>query len=77
MDGSILQSESLETLEWASVCKQLSALASTSMGFSTAQKARVPIGRSKEESQKLLNQMAAAVDAIATIGSPPSDFSIV
>ncbi|KAM2366403.1 uncharacterized protein LOC126587204 [Malus sylvestris] len=72
-----LQSETLETLEWASVCKQLSALASTAMGFSTAQKARVPVGRTKEESQKLLDQTAAAVDAIAAVGSPPSDFSAI
>ncbi|KAM5588263.1 hypothetical protein ABKV19_006614 [Rosa sericea] len=69
-----LQSETLEILEWPSVCNHLSALASTSMGSSAAQKAQIPFGKSKSESQKLLDQTAAAVSAIAAIGSPPSDF---
>ncbi|XP_050369996.1 uncharacterized protein LOC126788077 [Argentina anserina] len=69
-----LQSETLEILEWASVCNRLSALASTSMGFSAAHKAQIPLGKSKSESQKLLDQTAAAVSAIAAIGSPPPDF---
>ncbi|XP_024198796.2 endonuclease MutS2 isoform X2 [Rosa chinensis] len=68
-----LQSETLEILEWPSVCNHLSALASTSMGFSAAQKAQIPFGKSKSESQKLLDQTAAAVSAIAAIGSPPPD----
>ncbi|KAH0985665.1 hypothetical protein GBA52_012842 [Prunus armeniaca] len=72
-----LQSETLEILEWASVCKQLSALAFTAMGFSAAQEAHIPVGRSKEESQKLLDQTTAAVDAITMAGSPPSDFSAI
>ncbi|XP_008225081.1 PREDICTED: endonuclease MutS2 [Prunus mume] len=72
-----LQSETLEILEWASVCKQLSALAFTAMGFSAAQEAHIPVGRSQEESQKLLDQTTAAVDAITMAGSPPSDFSAI
>ncbi|XP_004295632.1 PREDICTED: mutS2 protein-like [Fragaria vesca subsp. vesca] len=72
-----LQSETLEILEWASVCDRLSALASTSMGFSAAQNARIPLGKSKSESLKLLDQTAAAISAIAEIGSPPSDFHSV
>lgn len=47
------------------------------MGVSAAHKAQIPFGKSKEESQKLLNQTAAAVDAVATIGSPPSDFQSI
>lgn len=47
------------------------------MGVSAAHKAQIRFGKSKEESQKLLNQTAAAVDAVATIGSPPSDFQSI
>lgn len=47
------------------------------MGFSAAQEAYIPVGRSKEESQKLLDQTTAAVDAITMAGSPPSDFSAI
>ncbi|GAB2301176.1 hypothetical protein Dimus_035211 [Dionaea muscipula] len=56
-----LQRETLEVLEWGRVCKQLSAFTSTSMGRSTAQNRGVLIGRSLEESQRLLNQTGAAL----------------
>lgn len=56
-----LQTETLETLEWPSLCKQLSAFTSTTMGFAAAQNGRIPLGRSPEESRKLLDQTAAAV----------------
>ncbi|PON36777.1 Endonuclease MutS [Parasponia andersonii] len=72
-----LQAETLELLEWGSLCKQLSAFTSTSTGFSTAQSASIPFGRSQEESQNLLDQTAAAVEAVTVMGSPPSDFSAI
>ncbi|XP_031130502.1 uncharacterized protein LOC116032193 [Ipomoea triloba] len=56
-----LQSETLEILEWPAVCSQLAAFTSTSMGLSTAQSARIPLGRSPEESRRLLAQTSAAV----------------
>lgn len=45
------------------------------MGFSTAQKARIPLGRSREESQKLLDQTAAAMSVLDVVGFRPSEFS--
>ncbi|KAK6124335.1 hypothetical protein DH2020_041905 [Rehmannia glutinosa] len=65
-----LQSETLKILEWPSVCTQLSAFTSTSMGLTAAQSASVPLGRSPSESRRLLAQTSAAV-AI----SQPLDFS--
>nr|XP_023877270.1 uncharacterized protein LOC111989695 isoform X3 [Quercus suber] len=73
-----LQSETLETLEWPSLCKQLSSFTSTNMGFSAAQKAKIPLGQTPEESHKLLDQTAAAAAASAMMtimDSPPLDFS--
>ena len=71
-----LQSETLETLEWPLLCKQLSSFTSTTMGFSAAQKAKIPLGQTPEESHKLLNQTAAAASAMMMMmDSPPLDFS--
>ncbi|GMN50819.1 hypothetical protein TIFTF001_019971 [Ficus carica] len=70
-----LQADTLELLEWRSVCNQLSAFTSTSMGFSTAQSASIPFGRSRSDSQKLLDQTSAAAAAVEAVGSWPSDFS--
>ncbi|GAU38489.1 hypothetical protein TSUD_64690 [Trifolium subterraneum] len=55
-----VQADSLKTLEWTSICNQLSAFTSTSMGSSAANNARLPIGRTPHESQKLLDQTSAA-----------------
>lgn len=65
-----LQSETLRILEWPSVCSQLSAFTSTSMGHTAAQSASVPLGRSPSESRRLLDQTSAAVEI-----SRPLDFS--
>lgn len=70
-----LQSETLGILEWGSVCKQLASFASTSMGHSTALKAGIPLGGSRRESQKLLDQTTASVAAMEMMGSRPPDFS--
>ncbi|GMP74694.1 hypothetical protein CsSME_00032044 [Camellia sinensis var. sinensis] len=56
-----LQNETLETLEWPSLCNQVSAFTSTAMGLAAAQTARLPIGWTPDESRKLLDQTAAAV----------------
>ena len=45
------------------------------MGFSAAQKAKIPLGQTPEESHKLLNQTAAAATAMMMMDSPPLDFS--
>uniref|UniRef100_A0A9I9CF03 Smr domain-containing protein n=1 Tax=Cucumis melo TaxID=3656 RepID=A0A9I9CF03_CUCME len=68
-----LQNETLRVLEWSSICKQLSAFTSTSMGFDVAQKADVRFGRTREESQKLLDQTTAAEAVVST--SRRLDFS--
>ncbi|XP_057417288.1 uncharacterized protein LOC130711613 isoform X2 [Lotus japonicus] len=59
-ESNSLQAETLKTLEWSSICKHLSAFTSTSMGSSAANAARLPIGRTPQESQKLLDQTSAA-----------------
>lgn len=56
-----LQEETLKSLEWPTLCHQLSSFAQTSMGVSVTRKAQIPFGKSLEESQKLLNQTSAAV----------------
>ena len=44
------------------------------MGFSAAQKAKIPLGQTPEESHKLLDQTAAAA-MMMMMDSPPLDFS--
>ncbi|GAB4826945.1 hypothetical protein Ancab_033825 [Ancistrocladus abbreviatus] len=56
-----LQNETLQILEWNRVCKQLAAFTSTSMASSTAGNGAIPMGRSREESQRLLDQTAAVL----------------
>ncbi|XP_022994333.1 uncharacterized protein LOC111490087 [Cucurbita maxima] len=67
-----LQNETLRVLEWSSICKQLSTFTSTSMGFDVAHNANIRFGRTKEESQKLLDQTTAAE---AVVISRQLDFS--
>ncbi|XP_024988739.1 uncharacterized protein LOC112523384 isoform X2 [Cynara cardunculus var. scolymus] len=55
-----LQDETLKILEWPSVCNQVSAFTSTTMGFSAARDGLLPIGRSPEETRRLLDQTSAA-----------------
>ncbi|XP_027345579.1 uncharacterized protein LOC113857666 isoform X2 [Abrus precatorius] len=69
-ESNSLQAKTLKTLEWSSVCKQLSAFTSTTMGSAAALDARLPIGRTLRESQKLLDQTSAA-----TLVTQPLDFS--
>ncbi|WOL18943.1 hypothetical protein Cni_G27740 [Canna indica] len=56
-----LQREAEETLEWSSVCSQVSAFVSTSASRALCQSGKLPIGRDREESEKLLDQTAAAM----------------
>lgn len=73
-----LQEETLKTLEWPSVCNQLSAFTSTSMGLDAAQCGRIPLGRSPEESRKLLAQTTAAVTLPRTVDfSGIEDVSVI
>ncbi|XP_057996697.1 uncharacterized protein LOC110635112 isoform X1 [Hevea brasiliensis] len=67
-----LQSETLKALEWSSLCERLSVFTSTSMGYSVTQNAAIPIGKSLQESRKLLDQTAAA---LAVTQSGTLDFS--
>lgn len=68
--GDSLQNDTLKILEWPSVCNQVSAFTSTTMGFSAARDGLVPIGQTPDESLKLLNQTSAAF----ALPMPP-DFS--
>ncbi|KAJ4975318.1 hypothetical protein NE237_000424 [Protea cynaroides] len=56
-----LQRDTERILEWQSVCQQVSNFTSTSMGLTLARNGNLPFGRSREESQKLLNQTTAAL----------------
>ncbi|CAL9060707.1 unnamed protein product [Musa banksii] len=56
-----LRRETEETLEWGSVCSQVSAFVSTSVGRALCRSGNLPVGRDREESEKLLDQTAAAV----------------
>ncbi|KAJ8761396.1 hypothetical protein K2173_001527 [Erythroxylum novogranatense] len=59
-----LQAQTLQTLEWPSLCHRLSPFTSTSMGHSATQNANIPIGQSLEESLKLLDQTEAALNVM-------------
>ncbi|KAL8114708.1 hypothetical protein AgCh_021539 [Apium graveolens] len=65
-----LQNQTLQTLEWPSICNQLAAFTSTPMGLIAARNANIPIGRSSDESRKLLDQTTAAMAILS-----PLDFS--
>ncbi|PIN19736.1 hypothetical protein CDL12_07584 [Handroanthus impetiginosus] len=65
-----LQSETLKILEWPSVCNQVAAFTSTSMGLTAAKSASLPLGGSPNESRRLLEQTSAAVAV-----TQPLDFS--
>lgn len=69
-----LQQETLRSLEWPTLCHQLSSFTQTSMGHAVVQKAQIPVGKSLEESQKLLNQTSAA---LAMMQSQPLDLSTI
>ncbi|PVH36027.1 hypothetical protein PAHAL_7G340700 [Panicum hallii] len=79
---TLLSSPSLETpearqirletesaLEWGSVCARLADFAATSAGRAACVEGRVAVGRSREESERLIEQTAAAV-----LLSAPLDF---
>lgn len=69
-ESNSLQAETLKTLEWSSVCKQLSPFTSTTMGSAAALNASLPVGRTPRQSQKLLDQTSAA-----RLLAQPLDFS--
>ncbi|KAH7692008.1 Endonuclease MutS2 protein [Dioscorea alata] len=52
--------ETEETLEWPSICAQVSSFASTAAGRAACQRSGLPSGQDRAESQKLLDQTAAA-----------------
>lgn len=56
-----MRKEAEDSLEWRSVCSQVAAFASTSMGRDLCTVGGLPIGRDRGESQKLLDQTMAAV----------------
>ncbi|KAL9262877.1 Endonuclease MutS2-like protein [Drosera capensis] len=58
---SSVQSETLETLDWPQICHHLSLFTSTTMARTSAQNSLIPIGNTREESGRLLEQTAAAM----------------
>ncbi|KAL9329335.1 hypothetical protein ACSQ67_004338 [Phaseolus vulgaris] len=71
-DSNSFQADTLKTLEWSSVCKQLSPFTSTSMASAAALNARLPVGSTPAHSQKLLDQTSAA-----RLLAQPLDFSAI
>nr|CAD1821048.1 unnamed protein product [Ananas comosus var. bracteatus] len=65
-----LRRETEESLQWRSVCSQVAAFASTSAGRAMCESGELPIGADREESERLLDQTAAAV-----LLPEPLDFS--
>ncbi|KAJ6862946.1 hypothetical protein NC652_039730 [Populus alba x Populus x berolinensis] len=56
-----LQLETHKTIEWSSLCNQLTPFTSTLMGKSITRNVKILIGKSKEESQKLIDQIVAVL----------------
>ncbi|GLU23022.1 hypothetical protein SLE2022_390560 [Rubroshorea leprosula] len=75
--ATTLQNETLEILEWRSLCNQLSPFTSTSMALTQTQTGAIPIGQTVEESQKLLDQTAAALHAMKALESEPLDLAAI
>ncbi|GJN01299.1 hypothetical protein PR202_ga18555 [Eleusine coracana subsp. coracana] len=61
--------ETEAALEWSAVCARLADFATTAAGRAACGKGRVPVGRSRAESERLIEQTAAAV-----LLSAPLDF---
>ncbi|RLM65378.1 hypothetical protein C2845_PM16G24260 [Panicum miliaceum] len=61
--------ETESALEWGSVCARLADFAATAAGRAACVEGRVAVGRSREESERLIEQTAAAV-----LLSAPLDF---
>jgi DNA mismatch repair protein MutS2 len=53
--------ETESALEWGGVCERLAHFAATAAGRAACEGGRVPVGRSREESERLIDQTAAAV----------------
>ncbi|KAL6764861.1 hypothetical protein V8C86DRAFT_2464886 [Haematococcus lacustris] len=60
---SEVETSSLAVLEWGSVCRQVSCFCGTSMAAQRLQAAGLPLGRSIEQSQMLLQQTEEAMQA--------------
>ncbi|KAM0876152.1 hypothetical protein ACQ4PT_036361 [Festuca glaucescens] len=67
-----LRLETESALEWGGVCARLADFASTAAGRAACAEGRVPVGRSREESERLLDQTAAAVALLSSL--TPLDF---
>jgi len=61
--------ETESALEWGSVCARLADFAATAAGRAACVEGRVAVGRSRDESERLIEQTAAAV-----LLSAPLDF---
>ncbi|KAL5774491.1 hypothetical protein ACOSP7_012048 [Xanthoceras sorbifolium] len=75
LSAESLQQETLKSLEWPSLCEQLSLFAQTSMGLSLTKKAQIPFGQSLAESRTLLDQTSAALAMMTMMRSQPLDLS--
>ena len=56
--------ESLQLLEWPALCRQVACFAQTPMGAEVALRCTLPVGRSRAESEALLQQTADAQQAL-------------
>ncbi|XVE88027.1 hypothetical protein DITRI_Ditri19aG0035500 [Diplodiscus trichospermus] len=75
--AAALQSETLKTLEWSSLCSHLSPFTATSKALSLTKTAAIPIGQCQEESQKFLDQTTAALHAMEALKLEQLDLSAI
>ncbi|CAN8320515.1 unnamed protein product [Cochlearia groenlandica] len=60
-ESESIENQTLEVLEWRALCNQLSPFASTSMGLSATKNSEIRVGNSPGESNRLLDETAAAL----------------
>ncbi|XP_062185956.1 uncharacterized protein LOC133889458 [Phragmites australis] len=69
LEARNLRLDTEASLEWGAVCARLADFAATSTGRAACGEGRVPVGRSRNESERLIDQTAASV-----LLSSPLDF---
>lgn len=61
--GAAAEEESLELLEWPALCRQVACFTQTAIGAELALDCRLPLGRTQEESERLLQETHEAQQA--------------
>ncbi|KAH9294149.1 hypothetical protein KI387_040640, partial [Taxus chinensis] len=67
VDSGNVEEDTLNSLEWQSLCNQVAQYTSTRMGYTLAKEGRLPIGSDLHDSEVLLDQTAAALLLLDTL----------